>query len=80
MKRLKIAYVSIYDSTDVHNWSGLGYYIAKALEKHVGDIDFIGNLKTKRFMDYEFKRAASKIFLGKQFVYDVTPKSNPRLC
>ena len=74
MKRLKIAYVSIYDSTDVHKWSGLGYYIAKTLEKHVGDIDYIGNLEIKRFIDYELKRVVNKIFLGKQFLYDVAPK------
>lgn len=74
MKRLKIAYVSIYDSTDIHKWSGLGYYIAKALEKHIGDLDYIGNLKTKRFVDYEFKRIINKLFLGKQFIFDVTPR------
>ena len=62
MKRLKIAYISIYDSTDVHKWSGLGYYIAKTLEKYVGDIDYIGNLKTKRFVNYELKRIVDKIF------------------
>jgi glycosyltransferase involved in cell wall biosynthesis len=28
---VRLAYVTTYDSTDVHNWSGLGYYIAEAL-------------------------------------------------
>jgi glycosyltransferase involved in cell wall biosynthesis len=74
MKRLKIAYVSIYDSTDIHKWSGLGYYIAKTLEKHVGDVEYIGNLKTKRFWNYELKRLTNKILFNKQFLYDVTPK------
>lgn len=74
MKRLKIAYISVYDSSDVHNWSGLGYYIAKSLEKNVGDLDFIGNLKTKKFIEYVFKRALNKLLSGKTFSYSITPK------
>jgi glycosyltransferase involved in cell wall biosynthesis len=74
MNRLKIAYISVYDSTDVHNWSGLGYYIAKSVEKYVGDVDYIGNLKTKRFIDYEIKRIIYKVFFKKSFVTDITPK------
>ncbi len=30
---MKVAYVTTYDSRDVHHWSGLGYYIARALER-----------------------------------------------
>ena len=48
MKKLKIAYITTYDATDVNNWSGLGYYIAKTLEKHVGDIEYVGNLNYRQ--------------------------------
>ena len=30
---MRIAFVTSYDSTDVGNWSGLGYYMAKSLEQ-----------------------------------------------
>lgn len=74
MSRLKIAYISVYDSRDVHNWSGLGYYIAKTLEKYVGDLDYIGNLKTKKFFKYEVKRFINKVFFKKQFWTEITPE------
>src|SRR5882757_6886557 len=30
---MRIAFLTTYDSTNVRNWSGLGYYIAKSLEQ-----------------------------------------------
>jgi glycosyltransferase involved in cell wall biosynthesis len=41
----KISYVTEYDARDVHNWSGLGYYIAKSLQSQSAHIDYI-NCKT----------------------------------
>lgn len=74
MKRLKIAYVTVYDAKDIHNWSGLGYYIAKTLEKHVGDLDYIGNLRTKKFAIPEAKRILNKLLFNKEFWSEITPE------
>lgn len=74
MNKLKIAYISVYDANDVHNWSGLGYYIAKALEKNVGELDYIGNLTTKKFLEYEIKRVANKLLFNKRYDSNITPK------
>lgn len=74
MNKLKIAYISVYDANDVHNWSGLGYYIAKALEKNVGELDYIGNLTTKKFFEYEIKRVANKLLFNKRYDSNITPK------
>lgn len=74
MKRLKIAYVTTYDATDVHKWSGLGYFIAKALEKNLGDVDYIGNLETKKFFEYKIKRVFSKLIYNKRYETNITPK------
>jgi len=52
MKQLKIAYIITYDAENVNNWSGLGYYISKIVEKYLGDVDYIVNLKTKRFKNF----------------------------
>jgi len=40
-KRLKIVYITSLDARDKRSWSGTYYFIAKALQKHVGDVDFI---------------------------------------
>lgn len=41
---MKIAYVTTYDASDVHYWSGLGYHMAKALAAADIELDYIGNL------------------------------------
>lgn len=41
---MKIAYVTIYDSQDIQNWSGLGFFIAKALENQNINLEYIGQL------------------------------------
>lgn len=43
---MKISYITRYDASDIHNWSGLGYSIAKMLENQHADIQYIGNLET----------------------------------
>ncbi len=43
----KISYVTEYDARDVHNWSGLGYFIAKSLQSQNAQIDYV-NCKTTR--------------------------------
>jgi glycosyltransferase involved in cell wall biosynthesis len=42
---MKISYLTAYDASDIHNWSGTGYYIAKALRDQNAEIDFVGNLQ-----------------------------------
>jgi len=69
MKKLKIAYVTTYNALDVNNWSGLGYYIAKTVEKYLGELTYIGDLRPKRFIRHIIKRGYNK-FIGK--VYDKT--------
>jgi len=44
-QRLRVACVTTYDARDVNQWSGLGYYIGKTLERHVGDVTYIGTLR-----------------------------------
>lgn len=54
---MKIAYVTTYDSTNVKNWSGLGYYIAKTLQQQSIDITYIGPLNTVRSRRVRIKQA-----------------------
>ncbi|MDR0864806.1 MAG: glycosyltransferase family 4 protein [Candidatus Symbiothrix sp.] len=43
-QQLKISYVTPYDASDVHNWSGTGYYIAQALIRQQVQLEYVGNL------------------------------------
>lgn len=45
---MKISYVTIGNALNIHNWSGLEYYIANTLGKYAGEIDYIGDLKIKK--------------------------------
>ncbi|HEY9659173.1 MAG TPA: hypothetical protein V6C65_12020, partial [Allocoleopsis sp.] len=45
---MKIAYVTTYDSTDVHAWSGLGTYILQTLQQTGFQVEPVGNLKERR--------------------------------
>jgi glycosyltransferase involved in cell wall biosynthesis len=47
---MKIAYVTTYDASDVEQWSGLGYFIARALKQQSIDVVPIGPLK--QYSDY----------------------------
>jgi glycosyltransferase involved in cell wall biosynthesis len=42
---MKIAYVTTYDSSNIHEWSGLGSYILKSLQEAGIETESIGDLK-----------------------------------
>lgn len=45
--RVKLALITLNDSTDVHQWSGLNYHIARSLERAGATLHRIGPLETK---------------------------------
>ena len=50
-RRKKIAYYSINDPLDKRSWSGTTYYFGQTLQKHVGDVDFLGPVKIPWLLD-----------------------------
>jgi hypothetical protein len=44
---MRISYVTTYNALDVHNWSGNGYHIAKALADQNNEIEYAGDLEMK---------------------------------
>ncbi|MGH9765502.1 MAG: glycosyltransferase, partial [Blastocatellia bacterium] len=44
-RRLRIAYLTINDPTDRRSWSGTDYCMARALEKHCGELFLMGPLQ-----------------------------------
>ncbi|MGV2826674.1 glycosyltransferase family 4 protein [Myxosarcina sp. GI1(2024)] len=60
---MKIAYVTTYDSSNIKNWSGLGYYIHSALRSHDIQTETIDNLIDKNHVTFGLKQKLySKIF------------------
>ncbi len=74
-KRLKIAYTSIEEVRNQSSFNaGTRYYIAKYLEKHLGDVDFIGPLETlQNSFIYRTKRRFYRYILKKKYLSDRAP-------
>jgi glycosyltransferase involved in cell wall biosynthesis len=49
--RIKIAYYSKNDPLDKRSWSGTTYYLGQALQKHIGDVDFLGPVRFPWIVD-----------------------------
>lgn len=67
MKNLRIAYVTTYDASDINSWSGLAYYIAQTLDKYVGEVEYIGCLKIKKFIRHYVKKKIYRSIYGKNY-------------
>jgi hypothetical protein len=70
----KIAFVTTYDSSDIEQWSGSAYYMARALEEECGEIHRIDSLHDKWNVDLRFKRIFFKRFLGKRYALERSPR------
>jgi glycosyltransferase involved in cell wall biosynthesis len=57
---MKIAYVTTYDATNVHNWSGLGYFIARTLEEQGSSLQHI-NVGSPPFARRAYGRLRSQL-------------------
>lgn len=70
MSRLKIAYITATDARTKRSWSGTNYFLAKTLEKHIGEIEYLGPLSTGVLWTIcsAFNFVTLKI-LGKRFNY-----------
>lgn len=53
---MHISYVTPYNALDIHSWSGLGYFISKALKNQNNELDYIGDLEMKSTNIMNYKR------------------------
>jgi len=68
--RLKIAYLTLTDPNDRHSWSGTHYYMQKALQKSLGDVDLLGPIKPfPEFIIGQLITGISQKLLGKRYNY-----------
>lgn len=70
-KRLKIAYLTSENPKDKRSWSGITYYMAQALEKHCGDVDYLEPIISfeKRYVG-RLIHEISKRLLRRNVAYD----------
>jgi glycosyltransferase involved in cell wall biosynthesis len=69
---MKISYITKNDASDVHNWSGLDHFIAKALEEQQADIQYVGNLQDHPGLSLRFKSKFYRL-LGQKFYSERNP-------
>ena len=70
---MKIAYVSTFDARLTNSWSGLGYYIAKSLERQGATIEYIGPLAEKHALYYKGKQYFYREILKKRHIRQAEP-------
>lgn len=62
---MKIAYVTTYDASDMHAWSGSGYHILRALQSSGIETESIGNLKEGNFYLSKYLSKVKRIIRSK---------------
>jgi glycosyltransferase involved in cell wall biosynthesis len=60
-KRLRIAYYCVNDPLDKRSWSGITYYLGKALQRNVGDVDFLGPVLPSKWVDKTLRAVAKAV-------------------
>ena len=71
---MKIAYVTTYDSSDIKNWSGSGFFIRSSLEQVGFDVHPIGSLSERYKFQTKMKKGIYKYILGKNYHREREPQ------
>lgn len=71
---MKIAYVTTYDSSDIKNWSGSGFFIRSSLEQVGFEVHPIGSLSEPYKFQTKMKKGVYKYLLGKNYHREREPQ------
>lgn len=72
-KKIKIAYLTTTNARDRRSWSGIHFYIAQALEKHCGQVHYLGPAQPKFQLGIgKALSAISRKIFGKRYDYSHT--------
>jgi glycosyltransferase involved in cell wall biosynthesis len=72
-RKMKIAYVTTYDSSDLHKWSGTGFYILGALRNNGFQTTPIGNLRDRFDPVTRAKTRLYKMFFSRNYLQNRNP-------
>ena len=68
---MKIAFLTARDPRDRHSWSGTIYYMAQALQKHCGEVSYIGPIDAeKEKIVGKVIHRSSQLLLNRFYYYD----------
>ena len=67
---IKIAFLTSFDPLDRRSWSGSIYYLAQALQKHCGEVSYIGPMKIWEKKLGKGINKLSLFFFKKRFAYN----------
>ena len=73
--RIRIAYLTNNDPLDKTSWSGITYYLGQALQRNVGDVDFLGPVPMPWFLEKSFRAFAklNRILFKKRICGEIQP-------
>jgi glycosyltransferase involved in cell wall biosynthesis len=68
--RIKIAFLTSGNPEDRRSWSGIDYYMAKALQEHCGDVVYLGDITPVRSLLWgKLANKLSETLLRKRYAY-----------
>jgi len=71
---MKVAYVTVQDSTNVRSFSGTGYYVPQSLEINGAQVHYIGKLKTKPYLVEKLKETYFEKIQRKRYWFNRNPR------
>jgi glycosyltransferase involved in cell wall biosynthesis len=69
LRRPTIGYLTSCDPKDKRSWSGTHFFMTRAIEKHCGDVFFVGPLDSRFFRFGEKLNEKSLALVGKKYDY-----------
>jgi glycosyltransferase involved in cell wall biosynthesis len=72
--RLRIAFLTSTDPKNRRSWSGLHYMLAQTLQKHVGDVSYLGPVSLRYWFGLgdRFNKVIGKISGGRRYHYSIS--------
>jgi glycosyltransferase involved in cell wall biosynthesis len=70
---MRVAYVSVDDPHNVRSWSGLAYFIPRALERHGVDVTYIGPVRSPWEPVYKVRKAYHRFLRGQTHIHQFEP-------
>jgi glycosyltransferase involved in cell wall biosynthesis len=68
-KPLKIAFLTARDPKDRRTWSGTYYYMGQALQKHCGEVYYLGPVRTLSEIAVKCFNKATRLLVKKNYAY-----------
>ncbi len=71
-KCMKIAFLTSFDPRDRRSWSGTFYHMAQALQKHCGDVSYIGPIHTVEEFGGKILNKSLQFLIKKRYPYYIS--------